>query len=531
MTNAQNEALSLLKIIHTVCLKYGLKYTLAGSSLINYEYAYGEEYFSPNNIMICLLYKDYIELLDKLHIHKDDYKIELINSHTAKNFDSLSTWIVFTGKSLLPKERKEDEIYYKTRVVITPIFYGGVDQKECEKSCNYIKVFFKYLNSRMPLPHKRIFSKNKLGRMKQRYYCVRKIKKDMTFDHLIEKLCEKDATSKYLIFTDDGKTAAWLRTEEFVVENISFYGCDAYAIVDRKEFIKRNYDSILKKGIDPVSDLLLCGGRDLRRIQLVQLDMLKEIDRICRKHHLKYNIAFGTLLGAVRHGGFIPWDDDADINMPYEDYVKLIEVIDDEIDDEKYYFRYQNKEDDCNITYAHLKRNGTVYTKKGRSAFKYHPGIYIDIVPLFNGAPNLFLHAVQTRICWTLRTACWAYMGADSEKKPLKKFYYKQLAKIGNKRAYELFIKAATFFKHRRNKMLFLNGMDRSPYNIGFAKRVCFDDPIEIEFEGYKFYAPRDLKGVLHYCYGADYMQYLPMEKRVPKNDVLIDIGDLYKDI
>ena len=79
--------------------------------------------------------------------------------------------------------------------------------------------------------------------------------------------------------------------------------------------------------------------------------------------------------------------------------------------------------------------------------------------------------------------------------------------------------------------MLFLNGLDRSPYNIGFVKRECFDEAIEIEFEGYKFYAPKNINEVLNYCYGKDYMQYLPIDKRVPKNDALIDIGNLYDDI
>ena len=211
--------------------------------------------------------------------------------------------------------------------------------------------------------------------------------------------------------------------------------------------------------------------------------------------------------------------------------MKLIEVIDDELDSEKYYFRYQDKETDCNITYAHLKRNGTIYTKRGRDGFKYHPGVFIDIVPLFNGAPNFFFHIIHTRVCWFFRTACWAYVGADSEKIKWKRYYYRLLARIGNKRAYRLFIKAATFFKYKRNKMIFLNGLDRSPYNIGFVKRECFDNPIEIEFEGYKFLAPRDMKEVLDYCYGKDHMKYLPIERRVPKNDALIELGDLYLDI
>ena len=122
-------------------------------------------------------------------------------------------------------------------------------------------------------------------------------------------------------------------------------------------------------------------------------------------------------------------------------------------------------------------------------------------------------------------------MGAESEKNKVKRAYYRRLAKIGNKEAYRRFMKAATFFKRRRNKMLFLNGLDRSPYNIAFVKRECFDNPIEIEFEGHNFLAPGDTKGVLDYCYGKDHMKYPPLVKRVPKNDALIELGDLYSDI
>ena len=64
----------------------------------------------------------------------------------------------------------------------------------------------------------------------------------------------------------------------------------------------------------------------LRRAQLKQLSILEEIDRICRKHSIRYWLDGGSLLGAVRHGGFIPWDDDIDIAMPLEDMQRFVEI-------------------------------------------------------------------------------------------------------------------------------------------------------------------------------------------------------------
>ena len=532
MTDAQLEALELLHTVDSVCKSENIKYTLGPIAMLCYEQQLGEEYFDPNAIALCMKNEDFINLLIKLDEEKEKYNIELVTHLNTDNFDSLSAWVVHRGKNLLPTNREHDEIYYKTRVVLTPMFFGGNTLKECKKTCKQIKHAFKYIDSRMPLPKKRLFSpiKGKIARTKQRYYCYINKNHKYSVESLLGQLLKKEGTG-FLVYKNVGNTTAWMRAEEFNPEKIDFYGVSTCAIKDRATFIERNYKRINDKGLEKVSELRLRGGRDLRRVQLIQLEMMKEIDRICRKYNLKYNIAFGTLLGAIRHGGFVPWDDDADINMPYEDYLKLIEVIDDELDAEKYYFRYQDKEEDCNITYAHLKRNGTVYTKRGRDGFKYHPGVYVDIVPIFNGAPNFLLHSLQTRVCWIFRTACWAYMGAESEKKKLKRAYYRRLAKIGNKEAYRKFIKAATFFKHKRNKMLFLNGLDRSPYNIGFVKRECFDDSIEIEFEGHQFLAPKDLTGVMNYCYGKDHMKYLPLVKRVPKNDALIEIGDLYSDI
>ena len=68
-------------------------------------------------------------------------------------------------------------------------------------------------------------------------------------------------------------------------------------------------------------------GSILRRAQLRELEILIEVDKICRKHNIEYFLDWGTLLGAVRHGGFIPWDDDIDISVRRKDYSRLCKVL------------------------------------------------------------------------------------------------------------------------------------------------------------------------------------------------------------
>ena len=74
-------------------------------------------------------------------------------------------------------------------------------------------------------------------------------------------------------------------------------------------------------------------GSLLRKQQMIMLDMVKELDRVCRKHDIPYFLYGGTLLGAVRHNGFIPWDDDLDVGLLRKDYIKLMSVLPEELPD------------------------------------------------------------------------------------------------------------------------------------------------------------------------------------------------------
>jgi len=121
----------------------------------------------------------------------------------------------------------------------------------------------------------------------------------------------------------------------------------------------------------------------LRKAQLIMLDMLIEFDAICEKHQLQYWLDSGTLLGAVRHQGFIPWDDDIDLSMPIEDYNKLLKVAQSEFSRE-IFFQTSQTDKSFKFDYIKLRSNkaSIVEFHEKDKQINYHQGVFVDIFPM-----------------------------------------------------------------------------------------------------------------------------------------------------
>ena len=121
----------------------------------------------------------------------------------------------------------------------------------------------------------------------------------------------------------------------------------------------------------------------LRKAQLIMLDMLVEFDELCKKHHLKYWLDSGTLLGAVRHQGFIPWDDDIDLSMPLEDYNKLLELGPKALS-KNIFFQTSTTDPDFKFDYIKLRSNkaSIVEFHEKNKGIAYHQGVFVDIFPM-----------------------------------------------------------------------------------------------------------------------------------------------------
>ena len=121
----------------------------------------------------------------------------------------------------------------------------------------------------------------------------------------------------------------------------------------------------------------------LRKVQLVQLEIAKEIKAICERNNIEFFLESGTLLGAVRHGGFIPWDDDLDLGMTRSNYNKFIECASKELDN-KYFLQTVDTDENYPLAFCKIRKNNTIYMEKAHEHTSFHNGIFVDVFPYDN---------------------------------------------------------------------------------------------------------------------------------------------------
>ena len=265
----------------------------------------------------------------------------------------------------------------------------------------------------------------------------------------------------------------------------------------------------------------------LSSIQNILLAYLLEVDRICRKHNIKYFLGGGTLLGAIRHHGFIPWDDDADIMMLREDYDKFCKIAPQEMPAS---MSFQTNENDKNCFYefAKFRLNDTVFATGFSKEHKtMHNGIAFDIFchdKTANSRLGRKLHLGMTLFTRALVFNKWNKRKAENGSKIQSALtnFCKTVFPI----RFSLWLERKTlnFFKNKKNAKYLYDGMGRNIYNGSFPIEYL-DEVIYVDFEGYKLPVPKEYDKYLTFLYG-DYMELAPLSTRLGCHEIkLCDIG------
>ncbi len=269
----------------------------------------------------------------------------------------------------------------------------------------------------------------------------------------------------------------------------------------------------------------------LDSIQQILMAYLLEVDRICRKHNIRWYLGGGTLLGAARHKGFIPWDDDVDIMMLREDYDRFLEVAPDELP-EGMTLHDPKKDKTYNYCYAKLRISGTVFaTDFSKNHKGMDNGFAFDIFchdKTANSKLGQKIHSKLTLFWLACVFNKWNHRKAENDSKfqSVITNFCKNIFPLRFSTRMLLF--TLEMFKHKKNARFLYDGMGKSVHKGGFDKSFL-DDEIRLEFNGYPMPVPAKYKEYLTNHYG-DYMELAPLSTRLMGHDITLSDLNKYAD-
>lgn len=255
-------------------------------------------------------------------------------------------------------------------------------------------------------------------------------------------------------------------------------------------------------------------GRYMESLNLLkekQLDILRIVDKVCRENGIIYYLAYGTAIGAVRHQGFIPWDDDIDIIMLRDDYNKFLDKVQQQLPRNIFVQTYKSDKG-YNLPFAKIRDSETTCQETGCENLDINHGVFIDLFPydyIPEGKINRLKQSIYAELIWIL-------LRKNEKKSGVKKIITNIISSFVSENKYEEVIeklenKMSKYDKANCGYVANLN------YGFGYASRLFSKkmfNPIEISFENEKFLIMEGYDQYLTMAYG-DYMKLPPVEQRV----------------
>ncbi|MCR5674744.1 MAG: LicD family protein [Lachnospiraceae bacterium] len=251
---------------------------------------------------------------------------------------------------------------------------------------------------------------------------------------------------------------------------------------------------------------------ELKEIQRIEKELIAEVDRICKKKGIHYNMVGGTMLGAIRHQDHIPWDDDADIGFLRSQYERFREACKTELDQERFYFQDFRDTPGYRWGYGKLRRKGTAFVRLGQEFMPYEQGVFIDLMP-FDSVPDGWLsRRFHFFRCFLYRKFLWSAVGERVEKGTIFKQVYRIMNLIPErviKKSYAAFIKESY---GKRTELVRILTFPTPKGCYGY-KKEWYTDLKKYRFGNLEIPGAADYDGYLTVKYG-NYMKLPPEEKR-----------------
>ena len=276
-------------------------------------------------------------------------------------------------------------------------------------------------------------------------------------------------------------------------------------------------ERIIEQGILPESffkEETICDffvDKNRKKIWAVGIDLLAKFDFVCRKHNLCYSLAFGSLLGCVRHNGFIPWDDDIDVFMPRKDYERLW-LYKREFE-YPYFLQFPGKDNGYAFSFAKLRNSNTTGISWAFRYESFNQGIYLDIFPLDNFNPNNIEKDIEQ-----LKN-----LVAEGSALMRRSCPYPDENDLSKLEQFPIFRTCQDIVRDTDSLLRKYNNDNVDSY-IAWSiltyhykhivyKKEMFDNLIEVVYYGHKVFIPRNYDEVLRNTYG-DYLQLPPIDAR-----------------
>ncbi|MBQ2654121.1 MAG: LicD family protein [Methanobrevibacter sp.] len=265
----------------------------------------------------------------------------------------------------------------------------------------------------------------------------------------------------------------------------------------------------------------------LKHLQLVSKEILKYFIKICEENNITYFIYGGSLLGTIRHGGFIPWDDDIDVILFRNEFEKLSEILNNELDD-KYCFFNETKPNDYHHPWGQLTLKDTIMAEWWANQVNYTPNIFIDIFILDNIPNNKFKRFIHKCSCFILnQLTVYAYLKYDNESK-FKKYlqqsihYILKIMPISPQYIKKRCIKSfSKYVNEECNQVCDFPAICQMPV---YDKKDWLPSK-KARFEDIEVNIPNNPDKILTRIYG-NYMELPPKEKRFRPAPEKIDFGE-----